>query len=71
MTNYKCSLWCYAVKDATATNKGGYRYDFHVVVASSNGYTKLAPPPGQSGFLGLNELSGAINAPSGYIGMKY
>ena len=71
VTNYKCSLWGYAITDATATNKGGYRYDFHVVIAGSNGYTKLAPPPGQPGFSGPAELGGAINAPSGYMGMKY
>lgn len=71
ITNYKCTLWGYAITAATATNQGQWRADFHVVIAGSNGYTKLAAPPAQKGFTGPTEVGGAINAPSAYIGMKY
>ena len=36
-----------------------------------SGYSKNAPPPPLPNFDGPTEFGGAINAPSGYIGMKY
>ncbi|MCJ1337185.1 hypothetical protein MMC09_002466 [Bachmanniomyces sp. S44760] len=71
ITNYKCTLYGSSVTSASATNTGQYRDQFHVVIAASNGYTKLAPPPSYTNFTGPTEFGGAINAPSGYIGVKY
>ena len=36
-----------------------------------SGYSKNAPPPSLPNFDGPTEFGGAINAPTGYIGMKY
>lgn len=36
-TNVKCTLWGSRLTPETATNKGQYRRDFHVVIAGSNG----------------------------------
>ena len=69
--NYKCSLWGSNVTEAMATNCGQWQNDFHVVIAGSNGYTKAAPPPSYAGFDGPQELGGAIQAPSGYIGSSF
>ncbi|KAI5262334.1 hypothetical protein E4T47_09293 [Aureobasidium subglaciale] len=48
ITNFKCTLWGSNLDASTATNQGGYRGDFHVVIAGSNGYdatnTTLPPP---------------------------
>lgn len=49
ITNYKCSLWGSSIDATSATNEGGYRDDFQVVVVGSNGYDKTnnttpAPP---------------------------
>ncbi|KAI4785886.1 hypothetical protein E4T45_13964, partial [Aureobasidium sp. EXF-8846] len=48
ITNFKCTLWGSNLEAATATNQGGYRGDFAVVVTGSNGYdatnTTLPPP---------------------------
>jgi hypothetical protein len=48
ITNFKCTLWGSNLEAATATNQGGWRGDFAVVVTGSNGYdatnTTLPPP---------------------------
>jgi hypothetical protein len=40
ITNYKCSLWGSSISAASATNYGGWRDEFEVVIAGSNGYDK-------------------------------
>ncbi|KAL8769549.1 MAG: hypothetical protein Q9209_004480 [Squamulea sp. 1 TL-2023] len=70
-TNIKCTLWGSPVTTESATNKGQYRRDFHVVIAGSNGYTKNNPPNAEAGFTGPTQMGGAINAPNSYIGQKY
>jgi hypothetical protein len=42
VTNIKCSIYGYPVAEASATNQGQYRGDFHVVITGSNG--KLSNP---------------------------
>jgi len=51
VTNYKCTLWGSIIDNTTATNAGGWRDGFDVVIAGSNGYTKAntttpITPPG-------------------------
>ena len=76
-TNVKCTLWGSGVTTESANNLGQYRDQFHVVIAGSNGYTKLNPPNPITGFDGPTEFGGAINAPltpagkNTYIGVKY
>ncbi|KAF2019366.1 hypothetical protein BU24DRAFT_476374 [Aaosphaeria arxii CBS 175.79] len=85
-TNIKCSLYGYPVTAGTATNTGQYRgppdangQAFHVVIAGSNGYTKLTATPVPdplANFTGPSELlRGAIDAPldngvDTYLGMR-
>ncbi|KAG9843293.1 hypothetical protein KCU98_g3438, partial [Aureobasidium melanogenum] len=47
ITNYKCTLWGSNLDASTATNQGGWREDFDVVVTASNGYdaTNTTLPP--------------------------
>ncbi|KAG9653022.1 hypothetical protein KCU64_g8177, partial [Aureobasidium melanogenum] len=47
ITNYKCTLWGSNLDASTATNQGGWREDFEVVVTASNGYdaTNTTLPP--------------------------
>lgn len=47
ITNFKCTLWGSNLEAATATNQGGWREDFNVVVTGSNGYdaTNTTLPP--------------------------
>ncbi|KAG9705828.1 hypothetical protein KCU73_g17846, partial [Aureobasidium melanogenum] len=47
ITNYKCTLWGSNLDASTATNQGGWREDFNVVVTASNGYdaTNTTLPP--------------------------
>lgn len=40
-TNVKCTLWGSQLGPETATNKGQYRRDFHVVITGSNGIDRL------------------------------
>ena len=40
ITNYKCTLWGSSLDSTTATNAGGWRGSFQVVIAGSNGYDK-------------------------------
>ncbi|KAL8793126.1 MAG: hypothetical protein Q9195_004238 [Heterodermia aff. obscurata] len=70
-TNYKCTLWGAPVAAQEATNSGGYRNDFHIVITGSNAYNKDAPPAAISGFFGPQELGGSIDAPSGYLGYQF
>ncbi|CAD6581526.1 MAG: hypothetical protein ASARMPRED_000637 [Alectoria sarmentosa] len=73
-TNYKCTLWGAPVSSAEATNSGQYQDSFQVVIAGSNGYNKDAPPPAVSGYVGPQELGGAINAPTdsgSYMGYQF
>ena len=82
-TNVKCALFGYPVGAAAATNAGQWRGPedasgeaFHVVIAGSNGYSKLdpvRPAPSIPGFTGPVALPAAINAPTdadSYNGMK-
>ncbi|THX86544.1 hypothetical protein D6D05_02465 [Aureobasidium pullulans] len=47
ITNFKCTLWGSNLESATATNQGGWRKDFQVVITGSNGYdaTNVTFPP--------------------------
>ncbi|KAK5174952.1 uncharacterized protein LTR77_000088 [Saxophila tyrrhenica] len=75
--NIKCILWNSAVTASTAVNQGGYRNNFHIVIAASNGYVKDAPPPPLPSFTGPVELGGSISAPLNsagkdtYTGFEY
>lgn len=40
LTVEKCTLWGSELSASTATNMGGYREQFHVVITGSNGYDK-------------------------------
>lgn len=78
VTNIKCVRWGVQIQAATATNNGENRDGFHVVIAGSNGYNKIAGPGPQTGFTGPVELGGAINAPldpvtnqNTYMGYKF
>lgn len=71
-TNIKCTLWGLPVSSATATNMGQYRDQFHVVIAGSDGFNKLAPfAPSMSGFAAPQTLPGAVNYPASYIGADF
>ncbi|KAI4249793.1 MAG: hypothetical protein L6R40_000582 [Gallowayella cf. fulva] len=70
-TNIKCTLFGSGVTPESATNKGQYRQQFHVVIAGSNGYTKNNPPDAQGGFTGPTPFGGAINAPDSFMTQKY
>ncbi|KZF25400.1 hypothetical protein L228DRAFT_265869 [Xylona heveae TC161] len=81
-TNIKCTLWGSHVTAQSASNMGGYRDQFQVVIAGSNGYNKKKAPPPYSGYDGPTELGGAIAAPlytdpttgaqvDTYIGVKF
>ncbi|KAK4992724.1 hypothetical protein LTR50_000847 [Elasticomyces elasticus] len=74
-TNIKCTLWGFPICGDTATNKGQWLQNFHVVIAGSNGYVKSAPPKSQPDFTGPTALGGAVQAPldngvDTYIGMR-
>ncbi|KAL8845901.1 MAG: hypothetical protein Q9221_008968 [Calogaya cf. arnoldii] len=77
ITSFKCTLWGATVSAAQATNKGQWRASFQVVIAGSNAYNKVSPPPAIACYTGPAELGGAINAPynaqgqNTYMGYKY
>ncbi|RMZ16858.1 hypothetical protein D0860_00786 [Hortaea werneckii] len=72
----KCVYWGGPVTEASATNVGQYRRDFHVVIAGSNGYVNksIATPDGYQPPVALGNA--AINAPldcnnkDTYMGVK-
>jgi len=45
MTSYKCTLFGSSLSNNTATNVGGWRGAFQVVITASNGYTLSPVPP--------------------------
>ncbi|KAK4548581.1 hypothetical protein LTR36_009491 [Oleoguttula mirabilis] len=63
-------LWGSSITASTATNECGWRDDFHLVLAGSNGYVKKAPPPSYSDFTGPTELGGSISAPLSSAGQN-
>ncbi|KAK0786779.1 hypothetical protein LTR02_009572 [Friedmanniomyces endolithicus] len=75
-TAIKCVYYGGPVTASSATNDGQWRYDFHVVIAGSNGYVNnsIATPSGYSGPIPLGNA--AINAPldcaghDTYMGVK-
>ncbi|TKA80898.1 hypothetical protein B0A55_01662 [Friedmanniomyces simplex] len=75
-TVIKCVYYGGPVTPASATNLGQWRYDFHVVIAGSNGYVNnsIATPPGFQPPASLGNA--AINAPldcgghDTYMGVK-
>jgi len=75
-TVIKCVYYGGPVTAASATNVGQWRYDFHVVIAGSNGYVNrsIATPAGYQGAVALGNA--AINAPNDcgghntYMGVK-
>ncbi|GAB7345790.1 hypothetical protein MBLNU457_4054t2 [Dothideomycetes sp. NU457] len=60
-TVIKCVYYGGPVTANSATNTGGYSYDFHVVIAGSNGYVNNATPSGYTNLMALG--TSAINAP--------
>ncbi|KAI4717850.1 hypothetical protein E4T48_05939 [Aureobasidium sp. EXF-10727] len=58
----KCSLYSMPQTNCTATNKGQWRGQFHVLVTGSNGYNKAAAPKAPAGY-SLQTLPAAVNAP--------
>lgn len=63
-TNIKCSLYGYPVAGNAATNLGQWRQDFQVVIAGSNGYSKIGKAlPSVKDFKAPTTLQAAINAP--------
>lgn len=69
ITNFKCSLWGSSIDASSATNQGGYRDQFQVVIAGSNGYdkTNTTTPPSVPGCTPPTSCpGGAISAGGGY-----
>ena len=63
-TNIKCSLYGYPVAGKAATNEGQWREQFQVVIAGSNGYSKLDKPlPSVKDFKDPTSLLATISAP--------
>lgn len=63
-TNIKCSLYGYPVAGKAATNEGQWRQEFQVVIAGSNGYSKLDKAlPAVKDFKDPTGLPASINAP--------
>lgn len=75
ITNYKCSLWGSSISAADATNLGGWRDEFQVVIAASNGYDKSnhTIPAAPSGWGQPSKCpGGAISAGGSYwLGSKF
>ena len=74
ITNYKCTLWGSSIDNTTATNQGGYRDDFQVVIVGSNGYDKTnettpVTPPSYNPPTGCG--GSAINKPGNNIGSAF
>ncbi|KAK3110747.1 hypothetical protein LTR53_014658 [Teratosphaeriaceae sp. CCFEE 6253] len=68
ITNYKCSLWGSSIDATSATNGGGYREDFQVVIVGSNGYDKTnsTTPPALPDYEPPTNCTGAISAGGSY-----
>ena len=69
ITNYKCSLWGSSIDASSATNEGGYRNEFQVVIVGSNGYDKTnnTTPPTPPTWSPPNKCpGGAISAGGAY-----
>ncbi|KAF2089477.1 hypothetical protein K490DRAFT_20598, partial [Saccharata proteae CBS 121410] len=77
ITNYKCTLWGSSINATTATNQGGWRDDFQVVIVGSNGYNKInttiTPPSCGSNWNSGSQCSsgGAISKPSCNVGNHF
>ena len=74
ITNYKCTLWGSGVEAASATNTGGFRGTFQVVVVGSDGYEKTnnTTPATPSGWTKPQNCHGhAHRHPSTCVGTKF
>lgn len=74
ITNYKCTLWGSGVSASTATNTGGWRNSFQVVIVGSNGYEKsnTTTPATPSGWTNPQNCSShAHNHASTCVGTKF
>ncbi|KAI7205512.1 hypothetical protein D0869_00151 [Hortaea werneckii] len=74
MTSFKCTLWGSDIEAADATNKGGYREDFEVVITASNGYdkTNTTVPPKTPEYEEPKDCGDkAIDAPEYWLGSKF
>lgn len=73
ITNYKCTLWGSGVDAASTNNYGGWRDQFQVVIAGSNGYAKTnnTTPPSQPGWNEPTKCGGAIDRPSCFLGSDF
>ncbi|RMY68022.1 hypothetical protein D0863_07396 [Hortaea werneckii] len=74
MTSFKCTLWGSDIEAEDASNKGGYREDFEVVISASNGYskTKTTVPPKTPEYEEPKDCGDkAIDAPEYWLGSKF
>ena len=74
ITNYKCTLWGSNIDNTTATNAGGWREQFQVVIVGSNGYdkTNATTPAVVSSYSPPQNCSGkAINGGSYFMDSKF
>lgn len=74
ITNYKCTLWGSDIDATTATNAGGWREEFNVVIVGSNGYdkTNVTTPATISNYTApVNCSSGAISGGQYWVGSKF
>ncbi|PNS16375.1 hypothetical protein CAC42_109 [Sphaceloma murrayae] len=74
ITNYKCTLWGSNIDASVATNMGGWRGDFNVVITGSNGYDKTnitAPVTVPVYDAPKNCSNSGINGGSYWMGSKF
>ncbi|KAF4554973.1 Hypothetical protein D9617_3g020420 [Elsinoe fawcettii] len=74
ITNYKCTLWGSNLDASVATNAGGWRGDFNVVITGSNGYDKTnvtTPAPIATYDPPKNCSNSGINGGSYWMGSKF
>lgn len=74
ITNYKCTLWGSGLDNTTATNAGGWREQFNVVVVGSNGYdaSNVTTPVAITNYTApANCSGGAINAGQYWVGSQF
>ncbi|KAF2723569.1 hypothetical protein K431DRAFT_219735 [Polychaeton citri CBS 116435] len=66
MTTFRCTLWGSSIDGSLATNKGGWREDFEVVIAASNGYdrTNVTIPEDPTSPVVTSTVSSTISIPS-------
>ena len=74
ITNYKCTLWGSSLDSTTATNTGGWRGNFEVIITASNGYdaSNNTTPPTCSGWQSPQNCNGKAHSHSSTsLGSKF